>query len=222
VSGVGTLLRGLARDEGARRSFVELAVVTAQFDSGDDAHTVSVRLKDSDLALPRLPVAGWASGVAALPRIDDVVLVVFPRGDLASGIVLATVHSDHRAPPKFKADEIALIWPGDADDHEAEAAQLRLDGTKDARRITLKLGGDTEASLVLDEGKATLSAGQLTLTLDAGSEEATLAAGGTRIALKQDGDLVIEAVGKLTLSASQVEIKGDASVKINGQTVELN
>lgn len=222
MSTIGTALRGLTRDESSRRSFVELGVVTAQFDSGDDAQCVSVRLKDSDLALPRIPVAGWASGSAGLPRIGDVVVVVFPRGDIASGIVLGTVHSDHRAPPDCKAEELALVWPGDADDPEADAAQLRIDGTQDARTITLKLGGDTEAALTIAEGKATLSAGDLKLTLDGGAQEATLAAGGTTIALKQDGDLTIQSTGKLTLSANQIEIAGDATVKINGQMVELN
>lgn len=222
MSGIGAALSALARDAAGRSASLELGIVTAQFDTGDDALSVSVQLKDAGLTLPKLPVLGWASGVAALPRIGDVVLVAFPRGDLASGIVIGTVHSDHRAAPAFKADEVALVWPGDADDAEKDAAQLRIDGSAGARKITLKLGGDSEAALVIAEGKATLSAGDLTFTLDAGAGEAKLEGGGTSIALKKDGDVVIEAAGKLTLKGAQVEIAGDATVKVNGQMVEIN
>jgi len=42
------------------------------------------------------------------------------------------------------------------------------------------------------------------------------------VTIKQSGDISVETTGNLTLKASQIEIKADASVKISGATVELN
>ena len=38
----------------------------------------------------------------------------------------------------------------------------------------------------------------------------------------RDHDVKIEASGKLSLKATQVEISGDATVKVAGQTIDLN
>jgi phage baseplate assembly protein gpV len=222
VSRVAELMGAFARDQAERRTFCELAVVTSVFDdsSGDDSHTVSVKLKDSGLALRNLPVAAWATGLACLPRVGDVVLVLFPRGSLVSGIVFGQVYSDERRPPQFTKDEVALVWP----EAQEDRAVLRLDGTDDPK-ARIAVGGDDEVSVELKKGQIQIVASGVALRLSYGGSSdgvVSLEAGGTKIELKQDGDLSVTASGKLTLRGAQVSIEADGPVKINGATVDLN
>ncbi|MBV7335208.1 hypothetical protein KFU94_44605 [Chloroflexi bacterium TSY] len=78
------VVQAIARHEVKRHPYLELAVVTSNFDDADgaDSHTVSVKLKNSGLAINRVPLASTVGGAAALPRQGDVVLVLMPRGDL--------------------------------------------------------------------------------------------------------------------------------------------
>ena len=222
MSRVAELMGAFARDQAERRTFCELAVVTSVFDdsSGDDSHTASVQLKDSGLALRNLPVASWATGLACLPRVGDVVLVLFPRGSLVSGIVFGQVYSDERRPPKFTKDEIALVWPEAREDR----AVIRLDGTDDPK-IHMGAGGDGEVSIEMKKGEIRVAASGVVLRLSYGGDSdgiVALEAGGTKIELKQDGDLTVTAAGKLTLRGAQISIEADGPVKVNGATVELN
>jgi len=222
VSRVAELVAAFARDQAERRTFCELAVVTSVFDdaSGDDSHSVSVKLKDTGLALRNLPVAVWATGLACLPRVGDVVLVLFPRGSLVSGIVFGQVYSDDRRPPTFAKDEIALVWPEGQEDRAA----IRIDGTDDPK-ISLAAAGDGEVAIELKKGEIRLTASGVALRLTYGGSSdgaVTLDAGGTKVELKQDGDLSVTAAGKLTLHGAEISIEADGPVKINGTTVDLN
>ena len=88
MSRVAHLLQAIARHEIAARPACELAVVTSVFDTtddGDDGQSVSLKLKDSGLPIPRVPVASALTGAAALPRVGDVVVVLFPRGTTPIG-----------------------------------------------------------------------------------------------------------------------------------------
>lgn len=227
MSRLANVVGAIARHEALRRPVCELAVVSSNFDDADgpDSHTVSVEFKDTGLALPRVPVMSGITGAAALPRQGDLVLVLLPRGDLSSAVVLGPVYSDQRRPPVHSRDEVALVWPGDADDAEADAVDVRVlaDGSK--RAVAVTLGGDKDAKLSIEDGAISLTAGGATARLShsSGSDGvAELAAGGTRIELKQDGDLTIESATKLVLKANSVEIEGQSQIKINGQIVEIN
>jgi phage baseplate assembly protein gpV len=221
------IIKAIARHELNRRPFCELGVVTSNFDDGDgkDSHTVSVKLKDSGVALPRVPMASFATGVAALPRQGDVVLIAMPRGDPASAIVVAPVYSDQRRPPVFSRDEVAIVWPGDADDPDNKAVDFRIKADSSSRSLTITLGGDKDAKLTVSDGSIQLLAGGVEVKLNhtsASDGAVSIAGGGTKISLAQDGDLSIEASGTLKLKATSVKIEGDGPVTINGQTVGIN
>jgi phage baseplate assembly protein gpV len=227
MSRLGESLSALARHELAKRSFCELAVVTSSFPGSDenDGQTVSIQLKDSGLAIPRVPVAVGLTGLGALPREGDVVVVLFPRGELASPIVVAQVYSDQRRPPTFERDEVKLVWPGEVDDPEAKAVQVSIKVVDGERTMSVTLGGDKDASVTVTEGKLTLVAGGVKFELSHSSDtdgRVELSAGGTKVVLEQDGDLSLETSGTLKLKGAEVTIEGDTSVKVNGQTVEIN
>lgn len=218
-------LRAVAKHELERKSFCELGVVTSLFDAADDAHCASVELKDSGLVLPRVPVASTVTGAAALPRLGDVVVVLFARGDLSSPLIIAQVYSDERRPPQFDRDRVVLSWPGDADGDEAKVVRVEVGASDDKRELHVVLGGDLDARLSVSDGTIELACGGVSFKLEhaSGSDgKASLTAGGTKVELAQDGDLTLESVGKLTLKAREVVIEGDTKVKLGGQMVEIN
>lgn len=227
MSRVLRVLRAVARQEAERRSFCELGLVTSVF-AGDDAsnaQSASIELKDSGLAIPRVPVATPLTGAAFLPRLGDIVVVLFPRGDWSSPVIVGQVYSEQRRPPSFGKDEFVLQWPGDADDPEAKAVRLSVSADGEARRVAVELGGESSASLLVEDGSITLEAGGVRVRLQHASDSdgtVEVAAGGTSLSLAQDGDLTLESQGTLTIKAPQISIEGDTSVKINGQTVEIN
>ncbi len=221
------ILKAIARHEVNRRPWCELAVVTSNFDDADgaDSHTVSVKLKDSGLALPRVPMASFATGAAALPRQGDVVVLALPRGDLASAVVVGQVYSDQRRPPKFSRDEVAIVWPGDASDPDNDAVDFRITANGSTRSLTIKIGGAKDAAIEVTEGSIDLAAGGVDVKLEhsSGSDgKVTITGGGSKITLAQDGDVSLETSGTLKLKAASVKIEADASVTINGQTVGIN
>jgi phage baseplate assembly protein gpV len=227
MSRVVEVLQAIARHEANQHPYCELGVVTSNFDDddGSDSHSVSVKLKDSGLAINRIPLASTISGMAALPRQGDVVLVLMPRGDLSSAIAIGQVYSDERRPPTFTRDEAALVWPGDVEDPEKEAVDIRVfsDGSK--RSFTVALGGDKDALMSVSDGSIDLTAGGVQLKISHSSDSdgtVDVTAGGTKISVAQDGDLSIEAAGTLKLKAPTIKIEGDTEVKINGQTVDIN
>jgi phage baseplate assembly protein gpV len=220
-------LQAVARHEVERRTWCELGVVTSVFDGddGDDAQTASVRLKDTGEVLPRVPVAVGLTGLAALPRVGDVVLVLFPHGDASSPVVVAQVYSDARRPPNGVADELRLVWPGDAADPQTDAVTVAVlaDGSK--REVTVTLGGDLDAAVRIADGLVELTSGEVRLALEHSSSSdglATLAAGGTKLALAQDGDLRVTSSRDVTIKGAKIALEADVSVTINGQTVEIN
>ncbi len=227
MSRLAESLSALARHELEKRSFCELAVVTSTFPGSEenDGQTVSIQLKDSGLAIPRVPVAVGLTGLGALPREGDVVVVLFPRGELSSPIVISQVYTDQRRPPTYERDEVKLVWPGEVDDPEAKAIQVSIKVVDDERTMSVTLGGDKDASVTVTEGKLSLVAGgvKFELSHSSGSDgKIELSAGGTKIVLEQDGDLSLETSGTLKLKGAEVTIEGDTSVKVNGQTVEIN
>jgi phage baseplate assembly protein gpV len=157
--------------------------------------------------------------------VDDVVLVLFAHGELASPVVVGQVYSDARRPPDFGKDEAVLQWPGDAGDPDAEAVVVTIAGGGSDREMRIELGGDKDARVRVADGKVELTSGGVTLSLEHSSSSdgtATLAAGGTKVELAQDGDLTIESAGNVTVRATKIELKADVSLVINGQTVEIN
>ena len=227
MSRVASSLQAVARYEVHRRTFCELGVVTSVFDgdNGDDSMTVSLMLRDTGEVINRVPVAVPLTGLAALPRIDDVVVVMYPSGELVSAIVIAQVYSDARRPPEFTKDEAVLTWPGDADDPDADAVVISITADGSDREVIIGLGGDRDASVRVADGVVELTSGGVRLMLDHSSNSdgvARLEAGGTSVDLAQDGDLTIESAAGITMKATTIALEADTSLTINGQTVEIN
>lgn len=204
----------IARHEAAARAIASAAIVTSLHPyEGTPDHAVGVRLRDSGLVLPRVPVAVGALGLAVMPAIGDLVIVAFLEGDYDAPVVVGRLYHPDLDPPKHKAGEIVLRLPAGAAE---PALQAELAG--EPARIALKLPGEVLVEAV--EDKVTLAVKDIAVTLTSGGRLEAKVGDGTLV-MKKDGAISLK--GKsIRLEASEVEIKGSGTVKVTGGTVELN
>ena len=104
------IVRRMVRDELASHRTSMLGVITSLFpheaEDDDNNYEVHVRLKHEDLELRRVPLTVGYVGVAAPPRVGDLVMVQFINGDLNQPIITGRLYHDGERPPLHKADEV--------------------------------------------------------------------------------------------------------------------
>ncbi len=208
----------IARHEAQARATAGVGKVVDLFPAANPPkdHAVSVEMLDTGLVLPRCPVAVGCMGFAAIPAVDDLVLVVFADGDTNAGIVAGRLYHPDQEPPKHDRGQIVLALPSGSDSPDLS---LLIEGGKPS--IQLDLPGDVKVEI--QKGKVTVTVDQIHLSLDsAGGGRAEVAAGGSKLTLKQDGDITVESAGKLILKGTEVDIQGSEKVTVQGAQVEIN
>ena len=219
-------VRTIARGEAGRLRICELGVVKSVHPRGgaEDDHACTVELRDSKLVLPRVAVAVGVTGMAALPRVGDLVAVLFVGGDVHAPLIIGRLYHDELSPPEHEPDQVVLRLPPGSD-----ATDERLDVVAEApsagdRLLEITIDGDAPLKVSLRPGELTAQVGDATLVLrqSGGAAEAEIAVAGARLFLSGNGEATLEAPNKLVLKSAEVEVQGDIGVKINGTTVELN
>lgn len=206
------VLQAIVRAEVGRQRVAEVGVVTELFshESGSDKNNYecNVKLRDSGLELHRVPIATGRIGLAAIPNVDDVVLVQFVRGSLHGAVVAGRLYNDVDRPPEAKPKELVYVSP------DEEESGLRRAYLEFPKGNTLLLEDD---QLVIESGdtKVTVkNSGDIEI---AGNANLTISTKGD-VKVKGDGAISIEAGGSLSLKAqSDVTIEG-LSVKVKAQT----
>jgi phage baseplate assembly protein gpV len=175
-----------------------------------------VRLRDSGIILNRVPVAVGVMGFATIPAIDELVVVVFLESDFHSPVVVGRLYHGDQEAPKHKDGQLVLRLPSGA-----SSPDLECEITGDPPAVKLTLPGDVLVEVMKE--KITIGVGDIKATLDgAGGGRMELAAGSSKITMKKDGDVTLKAAGKLKLEATEIEISGQAKVKVSGGLVEMN
>ncbi len=208
----------IARHEVAGKAVAAVGRVTDVFPSGGPQadHAVSVELRDSGLVLPRVPVAVGVMGFAAIPAVDDLVVVLFAEGDHNAPVVVGRLYHPDEDPPEHGEGEIVLRLPSRMADKK-----LSLVVDSKAPKIELDLPGDVKVELA--EEKVQIAVGGVKVSLEgAGGGRAEVAAGGSKVTIKKDGDVTISSATKLKLEAPQIEISGSGKVTVKGGLVEIN
>jgi phage baseplate assembly protein gpV len=207
----------IARHETAARSIAAVGRVVDVFpNQGLPDHAVSVELRDTGLVLPQVPVAVGVMGFAAIPAVDELVVVVFAGGDLNAPLVVGRLYNSEQDPPEHAEGEIVLALPSGV-----AQPKLSLKVTGDAPHAEIKLPGDVLVDLA--EDVIQLKAGSTQVTVEgSGGGRVEVKAGSSTITVKADGDISLSTSTKLKLEASEIEIKGSAKVKISGGLVEIN
>ena len=219
-------IQRIARSEVEAHPFVSLGVVKSVHGSdGEKDHACTIELRDTGVALPRVPIATGLIGAAALPNVGDLVAVLFAEGDRHAPIVIGRLYPRDVDPPPHGPGEAVLSLPGGetADDKRLD---LRIttpgDGT---RNLKLTLDGSVKVELEVGDESVRMQTQDALVELKqtGGSDgQVRIEAGSAKAEFKQNGDVSIEASGNLTLKANKVEISGDTEVSIVGTTVNLN
>ena len=208
----------IARHEAEAREVSAFGVVTEvhHTTAGLPDHAVDLELRDRGLILPRVPIAVGALGIAAAPAVGDLAVVMFTEGDLHGGVVVGFVHRPDLTAPDLSAEKVALALPPGS---MSPAASAVLDYA--APSLELKIGSSTRVRI--DDGAVLIESGGASIAIDAGgSEEVRIDTGGASILMTAGGEVTVDAQQKLTLKATEIEMKATATVKINGAIVELN
>jgi hypothetical protein len=213
------IIQAIVRDELGKLRVSEVGIVTSLFAheaSGDkNNYECSVRLRDSGLELHRVPIATGRIGLAAIPNVDDEVLVQFVGGDVHGAVVVGRLYNDVDRSPEAKEKELVYISP---DEPDAEI-----------RRAYLEFPNDNK--LLLRDEELVLEMGQTTITIKHGgdveiaSNSKLVVTTKSDAKIKSDGDLSLEAGGSVSISAGtdvkveglSVAVKGKASVGVEGQ-----
>lgn len=208
-------VRALVREEQDRRRFPELGIVTQVFaksaESGKENHQVSVKLPASDLELRRVPVVVGRVGLSALPRVDDMVLVVFVAGDINAPIVVGSLYDYQQHPPKGEGDEVVYQVPDDANS-----------GT---RRLHIEL--PSGATVTMDDDLLAITYGSTELkvnrdgNVEVKSAQAVSITSQSDLTLESQGNMTIKAQGTLEMSGLSLTAQGQASATLKGATVSL-
>ena len=96
-------IRHMIQEELRQIRTAELGVVQEQHphasDSDDDNYACTVALRNSDIVLPKVPVATQRIGIASIPNINDLVLVQFINGDINAPVITGCFYNDEDRPP---------------------------------------------------------------------------------------------------------------------------
>ncbi|PCK07948.1 MAG: hypothetical protein COA42_11725 [Alteromonadaceae bacterium] len=198
-------------------SGVAIVVDTHSTSGSDNDYALNIKMRDTALVLSQVPIAVGVLGFAAMPEPGDLVVVVFTEGDFNSPIVVGKLYHPDKNPPEHQADNLIMSFPAG----EAEASTLLNISRSAEANINLSMGEDFTLSLTPETATLTLGDMKLEITTKSGGR-AELAAGGSTIVMKQDGDISISAKGKLLLEGSEVEIKGQSKVTVQGAELNLN
>lgn len=233
MSTIVNTIQAIVRDEMRNLRSSELALVKKVYphSSGGDSdnYGCDVELKNSQLLLKRVPLATDRIGTVAIPNLEDLVIVVFVKGDVNQPIIVGRLYNDEDRPPLNKNDEVIFRLPlADEDNKTLKAAirNLQQQGSE-PREIIVEM--PPKITVRISDGKVRATAGKSEMVIDQtndGGGSVTVVTGRTKITMNQDGDIKIDAAGSISLKAAQdlsveavnISIKSQAKTSIEAGT----
>lgn len=209
----------IARHEVEARTYVSLGLVTtvhtAAAGAGD--YAADVQLRDLGLSLPKVPVATGALGFAATLAVGDLVLVTFVEGDVNAPVILGRLYNADLSAPQIEEGQVALQLPPGG----SSPAPIDLLLDQNTPEVKFKVGSNTE--ITITDSLVTITAGDASVTLDAeGSAETRIEVGQAKLTIAAGGDITVETTGNLSMKATQIELKADATLTLSAAKVDIN
>lgn len=209
MSTIVNTIQEIIRHELRNLRITELGIVEAVYPhsagSDKDNYGCDVRLKNSGLLLKRVPVVTGHIGTAAIPNINDLVLLTFDKGDINQPIIIGRLYNDEDRPPLNNPDEVIFRLPLAANDDKTIKAAIRnLQDNTPPREILVEMS--PKITLRITDGTVTATAGKTEMKLDqpnGSGGTVTVVAGRTKITLNQDGDVAVEAAGAMSFKATR-------------------
>lgn len=207
-------LRRLVREELLSLRLAELGVVQESHphaDAGDDDnYACTVRLRDTGLVLPRVPVACGRKGMAAIPDVGDLVLVQFIGGDINAPIITGSLYNDEDRPPPNDIGQVVLSLPVDAADDEGVHVKIVSESERSA---TLTLGASLKIELKDDDPVVKIDVGDGSATLTIDSDGTLTIKSGKAIALEG---------GEISIKGSKITAEAQGEMTLKGSMINLN
>lgn len=232
MSNIVNTIQEIVRHEMRRVRVTELGLVEKVYPhrggSDKDNYACDVRLKNSGLLLKKVPTMTNHIGTAAIPNVGDLVLLVFDKGDVNQPIIVGRMYNEKARPPVNDTDEIIFRLPLDeADDKTIKGAIRNHQSGSPPREIIFEM--PPKITVRMTDGTVRATAGKTEMKLDqpdGSGGTVTVIAGRTKITMNQDGDVVIEAAGAMSLKATRdltlegqnVSIKGKMKTAIEAGT----
>lgn len=225
------IIQAIVRAELDKIRMTDVGIVTKLYphESGSDKNNYEcdVKLRDSGMELPRVQVATQRIGMAAIPNVDDMVLVQFIGGDPYGAVITGRLYNDQDRPPEAKAKEFVYVSRDDAE--------------SGVRRVWMEFpNGNT---LLLDDDKVVLEVGKTKLSIknsgdvELTSEAKVVVTSKGNAEISSDGDISLESGGNLTIKAqgdlklegmtfsakgqSSAQLEGQASTTVKGPTISI-
>jgi phage baseplate assembly protein gpV len=209
------IIRSIIREELKSHRTTELGVVTKLFPHASDGdknnYTCNVMLKDTGLELQNVGIATLRIGVAAIPDVNDLVLVQFIGGDINSAVVTGRVYNDENRPPVASEHEYVYVSPHDKD--------------SSVRRVYLEFPNGN--IFLLDDDKLEIEIGKNKVVVENSGDISVESSGKLKIEAK--GDITVNTKGKLSLDAStdinisatniSIKSKASSSVEAGASTI---
>ena len=232
MSTIVNTIQQIVRQELRGLRTTELGLVDAVYPHSSSAdkgnYACDVRLKNSSLLLKQVPLTTDRIGTTAIPNKGDLVLLAFENGDVNQPIVVGRLYNDGDRPPLNNSNEVIFRLPlAQADDHTVKAAIRNLRANSPPREIVIEMA--PKITVRISDGTVLATAGHSEMKLDQSSETGgtvTIFAGSSKITIKQDGDVSVEAagdmtlkaVGDITMEAQNINLNAELEVQIQAQT----
>ncbi len=197
----------IIRDQMKDKQDMQLGIVTQVFTNeggnGDDNIAVNVRLQSSSCEMQKIPVMISRLGLSHAPRVDDLAVLAFVRGDINNAVVLGFLYDEQTRAPDAGPEEVVYKVPDESDDA--------------IRRMQIELPNGN--SLTLLDGQLEVLMGSTTITVEADGA-ISIEAGGD-ISLSSSGALNLEAKGDVNMKGTNVNIEGQTGTNVKGPTIKL-
>jgi len=197
-------IKGITQTELKKFHLPELGVVTSIFphsSGGDkDNYECNVRLKNSDVELRKVPISTQCIGLVGVPRVGDLVLLVFVNGDINAPIVIGRLYNDEDRPAPSKAEEVVYVPP--------------YARNPDVRRIYLEFPGGVIFRITDDE--VDVNAGETKVIIQRDGD--VIIESKANINVKAEGDATLKSKGNMTFSGSSVKIESEKDLNLKSGT----
>ena len=134
----------MVRDEIKLMRFGDLAVVTSIFphaEGDENNYECSVKLRESDLELRRVPMTTPHTGMVSTPRVGDLVLVSYVGANPNQPIIVGRLYNDSANPPEHEENEWRIQTPFEGETEIAIDAEESIALTAGKTTITIQKDG---------------------------------------------------------------------------------
>ena len=192
------------------------AVFPHEAEDDENNYEASVQLKHEDLELRRVPIAVGHMGIAAPPKVGDLVLVQFVNGDLNQPVITGRFYHDGERPPLHHEGEI--LFEQRVSDGTLNHLRFAADGTIYLQRDVTSPEDNSEA--------------RASIKIDGESSDIEIKADDTEIQITDEGIQITDPQGsciemkkggfKITSKVPFTIDASEQSVEIIGKTIDFN